>query len=120
MGIYHSSGRSSDPLGFFSVLIGLVGAAAALVLWAYQFDPNGSLVSSVAAKLGPGFALGDDLVLTAFLCGVFCVALAVVGALGGKLRGSAVFSIVLGVVALSYPLLTKLDLVTRPLVQHFR
>jgi len=28
--------------------------------------------------------------------------------------------VVLGVVALSYPVLTKLNIVTRPLLQHFR
>lgn len=119
MGIYQSSGRSTNPLGFFSVLIGAFGAGASVVLWAYQYDPHGALVSSIASKLGPGFALGDGLVLTALICGLFTVGLAIVGALGGSLKGSAVVSIVLGVVALSYPVLTKLDVVARPLVRHF-
>lgn len=119
MGIYQSSGRSTNPLGFFSVLIGIFGAGASLVLWAYQYDPHGAFVHSISSKLGPGFALGDGLVLTALICGVFTVALAIVGAVGGSVRGSAVISVVLGVVALSYPVLTKLDVITRPLVQHF-
>jgi hypothetical protein len=119
MGIYQSSGRSTNPLGFFSVLIGAFGAGASAVLWAYQSDPNGAIVRTIASKLGPGFALGDGLVLTALICGVFTVALAIVGALGGSIKGSAVVSIVFGVVALSYPILTKLDVITRPIVQHF-
>ena len=120
MGIYQSSGRSTNPLGFLSVLIGLFGAGASVVLWMYQSDPNGALIRSIASKLGPGFALGDDLVLVALICGAFTVGLAIVGAFGGTAKGSAVISIVLGVVALSYPVLTRLDVITRPLVQHFR
>jgi hypothetical protein len=119
MGIYQSSGRSTNPLGFFSVLIGGIGAGASVVLWAYQYDPHGAFVRSIASKLGPGFALGDGLVLIALICGAFTVGFAIVGALGG-VKGFAVVSIVLGVVALSYPVLTKLDVISRPLVQHFR
>ena len=120
MGIYQSSGRTHNPIGAVAVLVGLVGASASAILWAYQYDPRGALISSLANKLGPGFALGDGLVLMAFICGVFTVSLAIVGSIGGSAKGSAAISVVLGVVALSYPVLTKLNIVTRPLLQHFR
>jgi len=118
MGIYQSSGRAANPLGVVSVLVGAAGAFASIVLWAYQYDPHGALVRSVAAKLGPGLGLGDGLMTTALVCGAASVAMAVAGSLGGRLRGSAVVAIVLGVVALSYPILSRLDIVTRPLMHH--
>jgi len=118
MGIYQSSGRAANPLGVVSVLVGAIGAFAAVVLWAYQYDPHGAIVRSVSSRLGPGFALGDGLMTTALVCGAASVAMAIAGSLGGRLRGSAVVAIVLGVIALSYPVLTKLDIVTRPLVHH--
>ena len=118
MGIYQSSGRAANPLGVVSVLVGAVGAVASVVLWAYQYDPNGAIVRSIATRLGPGFALGDGLRTTALVCGAASVAMAIAGSLGGRLRGSAVIAIVLGVVALSYPILSKLDIVTRPLIHR--
>ena len=63
MGIYQSSGRTRNPLGVVSVVMGVVGAAASVILWAYQYDPSGPLVRSVASRLGPGLASGDALVL---------------------------------------------------------
>jgi len=102
MGIYQSSGRAANPLGVVSILIGAVGAIA----------------SSVSARMGSAFVSGDGLMTTALVCGAAAVAMAIAGSLGGRLRGSAVVSIVLGVLALSYPILTKLDIVTRPLIHH--
>jgi hypothetical protein len=118
MGIYQSSGRAANPLGVVSVLVGVAGAFASIVLWAFQYDPNGAFTRSLAAKLGYGFALGDGLTTTALVCGAAAVAMAIAGSLGGRMRGSGVVAIVLGVVALSYPVLTKLDIVARPLMHH--
>jgi hypothetical protein len=118
MGIYQSSGRTANPLGVVSVLVGAVGAFASIVMWAYQYDPRGAFVRSIAAKLGPGVALGDGLVTVGLVCGAAAVAMAVAGSFGGRMRGSAVVAIVLGVVALTYPVLSKLEIVTRPLIHH--
>ena len=118
MGIYQSSGRTRNPLGVVSVIVGIVGAAASAVLWAYQYDPRGALVRSFASRLGPGLVLGDRLVFFAAICGVFAVSMAIAGSMGGSSRGSAVISIVLGVMALSYPALTWLQVFTRPLLHH--
>ena len=40
MGIYQSSGRTRDPLGGVAMPIGIAGAFASVVLWAYQLDPR--------------------------------------------------------------------------------
>jgi hypothetical protein len=118
MGIYQSSGRTRNPLGVVSVIVGIGGAAASAVLWAYQYDPGGALVRSLASRLGPGLVLGDRLVFFAAICGIFAVTMAIAGSMGGSSRGSAVVAIVLGVMALSYPALTWLQVFTRPLLHH--
>lgn len=118
MGIYQSSGRTQNPLGFVSVVLGAAGALASVVLWVYQYDPRSSLVNAIAARLGPGLVLGDGLVTVSLVSGALAMGLAVVGSLGGRLRSSAVITMVLGVIALSYPLLSKLQVVTRPLVHR--
>jgi hypothetical protein len=98
--------------------MGLIGAACSAVLWAYQYDPGGPLVRSVASRLGPGLGLGDGLVLFAAICGLFAVVLAIAGSAGGRTRGASVVAIVLGVLALSYPILIWLRVFTRPLLHR--
>lgn len=119
MGIYQSSGRTRNPLGVVAVLAGVVGAGASTLLWAYQYDPNGLLVRSIASKLGPGIALGDRLVLLAAICGAIAVVMAIAGSLGGSMRGSSVLATVFGVIALSYPVLTWFQVISRPLLRRF-
>ena len=118
MGIYQSSGRTRNPLGALAVAVGMVGAAASVILWAYQFDPSGALVRSVASKLGPGFVLGDTLVLFATIFGVIAVVSAIALSVGGSTRATSVFAVVLGVIALSYPMLQWFKVVARPLLRN--
>ncbi len=118
MGIYQSSGRTRNPLGGVAVFVGLIGAVASVVLWAYQLDPGGSLVSSFASKLGPGLASGDALVLFAAVFGGLAVVSAIAVSVGGSTRASSVLAVVLGVVALSYPVLSWFKVFTRPLLRH--
>ena len=73
MGIYQSSGRTRNPLGALAVADGdarrrRVGGPVGLPV-----DPSGALVRSVASKLGPGFVLGDTLVLFATIFGIIAV-----------------------------------------------
>jgi hypothetical protein len=119
MGIYQSSGRTRDPLGGVAMLIGIAGAFASVVLWAYQLDPRGTVVRSIASKLGPGFAFGDGLVLTAAICGGLAVIIAIAGSLGGTMRGSSVVAIVFGAIALSYPVLAWFQVISRPILNRF-
>lgn len=118
MGIYQSSGRTRNPLGAVSVFVGIVGALASVILWAYQFDPNGPLVRSFAERLGPGLASGDALVLFAGIFGAIAVISAIAISVGGSTRASSVVAVVLGVIALSYPVLSWFKVFTRPLLRN--
>jgi hypothetical protein len=118
MGIYESSGRTRNPLGAISICVGIVGAVASIILWAYQFDPNDPYVRSIAGKLGPGLASGDTLVLFAAVFGVLAVIFAIGVSMSGSGRASTVVAIVLGAVALSYPLLSWFKVFTRPLLHQ--
>jgi hypothetical protein len=118
MGIYQSSGHTRNPLGAVSLLVGIVGAFASAILWAYQYDPDGPLVRSVASRLGPGLASGDALVLFAAVFGAFAVMSAIAVSVGGSTKASSVVAIVLGVFALSYPVLSWFKVFTRPLLHH--
>jgi hypothetical protein len=115
MGIYQSSGRTRNPLGAVSVFVGVVGAVASAVLWANQYDPGSPLVRSFYSTLGPGLASGDALMLFAAIFGGLAVISAIAVSVGGSTRASSVVAIVLGVVALSYPVLGWFKVVTRPL-----
>jgi hypothetical protein len=118
MGIYQSSGRTRSPLGALAVAVGMLGAGASIILWAYQYDPTGALVRSVASKLGPGLVLGDALVLFAAIFGAFAVLSAIALSVGGSPRASSVVAIVLGVIALSYPVLQWFKVFTRPFLRN--
>jgi hypothetical protein len=118
MGIYQSSGHTRNPLGSVAVLVGAVGALASVTLWAYQYDPHGPLVRSIASSLGPGFAFGDTLVVFAAVFGALAVISAIALSIGGTTRASSVVATLLGVIALSYPLLTWFRVFTRPLFKH--
>jgi hypothetical protein len=118
MGIYQSSGRTRNPLGTVSVVVGVVGAIASAILWAYQFDPNGPLVQSFASRLGPGLGSGDALVLFATVFGGLAVISAIALSIGGSARASTFAAIVLGVFALSYPVLSWFQVFTRPLIRN--
>jgi hypothetical protein len=115
MGIYQSSGQARDPLGIVALGVGVVAAGCAVVMWAYQADPSGALVRSVSSHLGSGALVGDRLELIALVGGALAVGLGVIASLGGRARGTAVAALVLGAIGLSYPILSSLDLISRPL-----
>lgn len=115
MGIYGSSGRTHNPLAVLALLVGVVGAACSLVLWLFQANPDGELIGTIASRLGAGALVGDRLLVIALVCGGVAVGLAIVGSLGGRMGGSGVVAVVLGAIALSFPILSSLDVITRPL-----
>jgi len=120
MGIYQSSGHTRNPLGVVSVSVGIVGALMSAVLWAYQYDPGGPFVRSIASKLGPGLAIGDGMVLLAAICGGLAIAMAIAGSVGGSTKGSSAIAIVFGVIALSYPVLSWMKVLSRPVLQRLQ
>lgn len=118
MGIYQSSGHTRNPLGVVSVSVGIVGALISAVLWAYQYDPGGPFVRSIASRLGPGLAVGDRLVLLAAICGVMAIVMAIAGSVGGSAKGSSAIAIVFGAIALSYPVLSWFKVLSRPVLHR--
>jgi len=113
-GIYGSSGKTSNPAGTVGVLVGVIGAAFSVILWFYHFNPSSTLLGSYSQELASGGQLADQLRLLALVLGAIAVVLGIVAGLGGRGGGStAVFAILMGVVALSYPVLTAVNMISR-------
>ncbi len=112
-GIYGSSGKAANPAGTVGTLVGAIGAAFSVILWIYHFNPDATLLGSYSAQLASGGQLADQLGTLALVFGLIAVGLGIVGGLGGRGASSTVTSILLGIVAISYPLLNGLHLIER-------
>ncbi|HEY7478256.1 MAG TPA: hypothetical protein VIB62_08465 [Actinomycetota bacterium] len=113
MGIYQSSGRVANPFGTIGVMVGVIGAAFSVILWIHHYSPDTTLLGSYSAQISSGSQLADGLSVLAAIFGVMAVFSGIIGGFGGKGSASTVASLLLGVVALSYPVLTALNLVER-------
>ena len=112
-GMFGSSGHTSNPLGTVGTLVGAIGAAFSVILWIYQFNPDSSLLGTYSIQIANGGPMADQLSTLALVFGAIAVVAGIAGGLGGRGTGSTVASILLGVVALSYPILNALHLVER-------
>lgn len=112
-GIFSSSGKTANPLGTIGVIVGLIGATFSVLLWIYRFQPKSTLLGSYSAQMGPGGVMTSQLGTLALVFGLIAVVVGIAGGLGGRSTGSTVASILLGIVALSYPVLNSLHLVER-------
>jgi hypothetical protein len=113
MGIFGSSGRRSNPLVNLGIFVGFIGALISVVLWIYHFQPGTELLGkNYSAQIVAGADLADQLRLLAAAFGTMAVIAGIGAGMGGN-GGGAAFSIVLGVVALSFPVLRALDVVKR-------
>ena len=54
MGIYGSSGKTTNPLGGLGVFIGLLAAACSAVLWVHYFDPTTTMFGDVSLRIATG------------------------------------------------------------------
>jgi hypothetical protein len=111
--MFGSSGKTANPLGTIGVLVGAIGAAFSILLWLYHFDPDSTLLGSYSVQMLPDGVLGSQLATLALVFGVIAVVLGIAGGLGGRGTSSTIASILLGVVALSYPVLNALHLIER-------
>ena len=111
--IYGSSGRQSDPLSNMGVVVGIVAALIAAILWYYHFQPNSQLLGSYSSRVSGGGDLHDQLRVLSAVLGTMAVIAGVGGSLGGRGRASSVAALVLGVAGLSYWVLTALNVFTR-------
>ena len=112
-GIYGSSGKAANPLGTIGVIVGVIGAAFSVLLWIYRFQPASTLLGSYSAQMGPHGVMTSQLGTLALVFGLIAVVVGIAGGLGGRSTGSTVAAILLGIVALSYPILNSLHLIER-------
>jgi hypothetical protein len=112
-GIYGSSGKTANPLGTIGVIVGVIGAVFSVLLWIYRFNPNASLLGSYSIQMGANGTMSSQLGTLALVFGLIAVVLGIAGGLGGRSTASTVASILLGIVALSYPVLNSLHMIER-------
>ena len=110
-GIFGSSGKTANPAGTVGSLVGAIGAGFSVVLWIYHFNPDSTLLGKYSQQLAAGGQMADQLGLLAIVFGGIAVVLGIVGGLGGRGGSTTVLSILLGIVAVSYPVLNALNLV---------
>ena len=78
---------------------------------AAPLNPDSTLLGKYSPQLAAGGQMADQLGLLAFWFGAIAVELGIISGLGGKGSGTSVTSILLGIAAMSYPVLTALNLV---------
>ena len=111
--MFGSSGKTSNPLGVVGAVVGAIGAGFSILLWLYHFNPDSTILGSYSAQMIHGGQLADQLGTLAIVFGAIAVVLGIIGGLGGRGAGSTVLSIILGIVALSYPVLNALHVIER-------
>lgn len=112
-GMFGSSGKTSNPIGTVGVVVGALGAGFSILLWIYHFRPDSTLLGTYSAQMSAHGTLAGQLGTLAVVFGGIAVVLGIAGGLGGRSTGSTVFSIILGIIALSYPVLNGLHLIER-------
>jgi hypothetical protein len=112
-GIYGSSGKTANPLGTIGVLVGSIGAAFSVVLWIYRFNPESQLLGKYSVQMAAGGPMASQLGTLALVFGLIAVVVGIAGGLGGRGTGSTVAAILLGIVAMSYPIMNSLHLIER-------
>jgi len=110
--IFGSSGRRSNPIGVISILTGLIGALASGVLWVYRLNPESTILGKYSAQLSYGGVLAGQIAMLAAILGLMAVIGSVMSSTGGEGAGGYFIGLVLGLVALSYPVLTWLNVVS--------
>jgi hypothetical protein len=110
--IFGSSGRRSNPIGVISILTGLAGALASAVLWIYRLNPETTILGRYGAELGHGSVLTGQLAMLAAILGLMAVIGSVVSSTGGEGASGYFIGLVLGLVALSYPVLSWLNVIS--------
>src|SRR3954464_11137954 len=106
--MFGSSGKASNPLGVVGAVVGAIGAGFSVLLWIYHFNADATILGSYSAQMVHGGQLADRRGTLAIVFGGIAVVLGIIGGLGGGHAASTILSIVLVIVALSYPVLNAL------------
>ena len=112
-GIFGSSGKAGNPLGLVGAVVGAIGAGFSVLLWTLPLQSRRHDLGSYSARMIRGGQLADQLGTLAIVFGGLAVVLGIIGGLGGRGAASTILSIILGIVALSYPVLNGLHLIER-------
>lgn len=115
------SGRAgrSDPIALVSIVAGLAAALASAVLWIYRFQPESRILGRYSADVAGGGQLADQLAALAAVLGLMAILASIMTSTKGEGGGGSFIGLVLGIVGLSYPLLTWLNIVSGPLRPTF-
>ena len=117
--VFGSSGKRSNPIGALSIITGLGGALVTAILWIYQIEPGSRILGSYSVELASGGLLSSQLTTLAAVLGLMAVITAMMSSTSGQGGGGYFVGLVLGLFALSYPVLTWLNIVSGPLKPGF-
>lgn len=106
-------------MGFVAVVSGLAAALASAVLWIYRVEPGSRILGQFSAEVAAGGQLAEQLTALAAVLGLMAVLGSIMTSSSGEGGGSYFIGLVLGLVGLSYPLLTWLNIISGPLRPHF-
>ena len=115
MAVFGSSGRHANPMGIVSIVTGLAGALASAVLWIYRIEPNSQILGQYSSQVAHGGQLAEQLAALAAVLGLMAVLSSIMTSSSGEGGGGYFIGLILGLVGLSYPLLTWLDILSGPL-----
>lgn len=117
--VFGSLGRRSNPIGVLSILTGVGGALTSAVLWIYQIHPGSTILGKYSIELAHGGLLAEQLATLAAVLGLMALIGAMMSSTGGDGAGGYFIGFVLGLAALSYPVLSWLHVVSGSLRPGF-
>lgn len=106
-----SSVRPRNSLGTLAVLCAIAGTLSTGIL--YQ-RPDSPLLGRYGFEIGYGGPLREDLILLSALLGAVAILTALLSSIGGRTKPSAAGSVLLGAVALTFPVLVWLEVIGTP------
>jgi hypothetical protein len=110
--LFGSSGSHANPIGVVSVVTGVAGGLASAILWIYRLNPESTILGKYSTQVAHGGVLAGQLSTLAVLLGLMAIIGAIVATTGGQGAGGYFIGFVLGLFALSYPVLTWLNVVS--------
>ena len=111
-GIYKSSGKHVNPAAGLSILTGLFGAGCSLLLWLFAYRPETTLFGSWGQEIAANGLLAEQLRVMAVTLGGIAILSAIMASFGGRGRWTTATGVTLGVIGVSYPVLTWLNVAT--------
>ncbi len=111
--------RRTNPIGVVSIVTGIAGALCSGVLWVYQIEPGSQILGKYSAQLAAGGILSDQVTSLAAVLGMMALITSIMASSGWEGGGAYFIGLVLGLVALSYPVVSWLNIVSEPLKPGF-